>query len=199
MNTLTLSVKICLSILPILHVALSTPEVQQLLGVASEYFQTRITKADEQLALQVDHMEAQQESLMIISSNAPNPPTYGEIEERRRTNFRVMILRKLREDCHPDEWQNCPEHRRVIKRKVIQIMKINNPDIRDIDTFCNADIIVEFFFIPTDMDKRCRRLRYSNYAIQSRREYDRRIWVGTLWRLLSGQPLWVDPRELFTL
>jgi len=77
-------------------------------------------------------------------------------------------------------------------------MKINNPDIRDIDTFFNADIIVEFFFIPTDMDKRCRRLRYSNYAIQSRREYDRRIWVGTLWRLLSGQPLWVDPREVFT-
>lgn len=85
----------------------------------------------------------------------------GRLESRdlRRTNYRAFILRKLRESCHIDDYPNNPLNRRVLKRKVVNIMRKSTEDIRDFDLYSHADIIVELFFIPTKIDMEVRALR----------------------------------------
>lgn len=88
-----------------------------------------------------------------------------------KTNFRIFILRKLRETCHIDDWVNSSENRRILKKKVSTLMRTNNPDIRDADVYEHADIIVELFFIPTENDLFVRGLRYSDAAVAQRNLY----------------------------
>jgi len=121
-------------------------------------------------------------------------PTYSDIVSHTRTNFRRFILRKLREQCHIDEWKNTPGHRRILKKKVVSIMRLNNPDIRDEDVYMHGDAIVELFFVPTKCDFECRKMRTARNVIETQRLYDRPVWVGSFTRFLLGQPLWLDPR-----
>jgi hypothetical protein len=103
------------------------------------------------------------------------------------TNFRLRVLRTLRQTCHIDEWKNTVVDRKILKKKIITICKSINPSIRSSDIYSHADIIVELFFIPTNMDFECRMLRNS-LAVRARREdYDRPIFVGSFWDYIWGR------------
>jgi len=113
----------------------------------------------------------------------------------RRTNFRITYLRKLREMCHIDDYKNTNLNRKVLKRKLVTLIRTDNPDIRTCDLFHNADTIVELFFIPTYQDITNRNIRYSSYAIQRVEEYNRPIWIGSWTRFFLGRPLLAYPEN----
>jgi len=75
---------------------------------------------------------------------------------------------------------------KVLKKKVVVLMRKNNPDIRDADVFKNADIIVALFFIPTHMDIMCRRITESSVAEERRKEYDTKFGFGSFLSYLWG-------------
>jgi hypothetical protein len=101
----------------------------------------------------------------------------------------------LRETHHIDDYPNNPLNRKVLKRKIVSIMREKKPDIRDVDIFIHADLIVEMFFCPTSMDIDCLRMRYCTAAIDRKCEYKRPIWIVSWSRFLQGKSLWVYPEN----
>jgi len=153
---------------------------------------TYTTNVDDQTAMQVDSIHIDESTPSELASKDPGlkPPIIAD-----RTQFRMFVLRKIRQRFHIDDFVNNPVNRKVIKRNVVKTIKSERPDIRDVDLFLHADIITEMFFIPLKVDLEVRRLRFSSFAMERRRIYKRPIWIGSMSRFFQGLPLSVDPEE----
>lgn len=163
---------------------------RRLINLIQYYLTSPSIETDRTCTYIQDTLEEREDEPARITSE--DPPPYEETLRLTRTNFRGMILRRLRESCHIDDWENVSEDRRVIKRKVIRIIRELRKDIRDVDIFMNADAIVELFFMPTGMDIECRKIRYSTTMLEQQRLYAKPIWIG--WHmLLRGRLPWVYP------
>lgn len=105
------------------------------------------------------------------------------------TRFRKEMLMRLRAHYHFESYPDTVNSRRVLRRKLESLMYKYRPDIRLEDVYLNADIIVEYYFIPSAMDLEVRAIRGSLSRKKRIKEYYSPVrsggwlewWMGDLY------------------
>lgn len=172
--------------------------VYRVLDFVSHYFDYEDNLDSRRLVENLAHIDDDDQDVEVQVTRSYKDADTGKWCTNNHTaykpkNFQLFILRLLRQEYHIDEYRNTPVNRRVLKKRVVTLIQLNKEDIRQKDIFDNADLIVEMFFVPTDMDIRCRQFRHSMAVRERLASYNAPIYIGSWWSYLMGQPQFVDP------